>query len=172
MYVFYIKLTFQQLISTVLIKLFTMKRWELWLIKYTLYNAFLVGYTSINIDFPKRQLKMTRIAKIVAAYANITFLIYLPLAFFTNINSIVTEEENLVIRYAYTLTTISRFILLLVIVLMRLKRDKQLTKWLERVLMIQTTYFDRFPNISRDKRLRKFVFQYISDICTYTFFIF
>lgn len=138
--------------------LFTMKRWELWLIKFTLYNAFLVGYTSINIDFHKRQLKMRKSAKFVAAYGNISFLIYLPMAFFSNINSIVTEEKNLVIKYAYTLTTVSRLIFLLVTVLMRLQRDKLLTKWLEKVLMIQISYFDRFPNIPRDTRLRKFLY--------------
>ena len=131
-----------------------MKHWELYFIKFIHFNSIAAGYTTLNIDFKKRCLIHSQTNKIIATIQNILFLIWLPLAFVINISNLVLIGHNPVLRYVYNITIIARLIFLLLTNISRPKRDAMLKLWLEKVLMLQTSYFDRFPNEPRDTRLR------------------
>ena len=131
-----------------------MKHWELYFIKFIHFNSIAVGYTALNIDFKKRRLIYSQRNKILASIQNVLYLIWLPIAFVINISSLVLKGHNPVLRYVYNLTIITRLIFLLLTNTIRSNRDAMLKPWLEKVLMLQTSYFDRFPNEPRNTRLR------------------
>ncbi|KAM7341923.1 uncharacterized protein ACRADG_009525 [Cochliomyia hominivorax] len=57
-----------------------MQRWEIWLIKFTIYIAIFSGYTSLYIDFNKCILKTPKILQMFVTFSNLSILFFLPMA--------------------------------------------------------------------------------------------
>lgn len=86
------------------------------------------------------------------------FLFAIPNAVKVNLAHIKLNVKNPLIAYAFVLTIFLRLTFILFIIIMRGKRDADLVKWLEKFMLIQTSYFDRFQHIPTDKSLRKYLF--------------
>ncbi|KAM7343507.1 uncharacterized protein ACRADG_010506 [Cochliomyia hominivorax] len=118
----------------------------------------LVGYTTLNIDLKQRRLNISQTWRIYAILDDMLVLVIIPIATAVNFQHMRFENRNQVIAFANAVIIITRLLLILEVVLQRGKRESALMKCLTQVLVLQTSYFDRFHHVHGDKRLRKWIY--------------
>lgn len=134
-----------------------MKRCQYWLLYAITYYPMSVGYTTLNIDFKRKRLKLSKFWQFYAFVDNLIVLAVLPIAILVNLNHVRFNGRNQVLAFANFMIILSRLFLILEVIIKRRKRDGKLKQCLLRVLVIQTTYFDRFHNLPHNKSLRKLI---------------
>lgn len=122
----------------------------------SLYSKF-IGFTTIGIDYKKKCLKTSKLFCIFISVCHIIVLAGLPIAMSVNFTHVRLTDKNHVLTFANSGIIISRMILMLQLVLMRKKRDFELKSCLEKLVTIQTWYFERFTTIPADRQLRKWL---------------
>ncbi|KAM7343846.1 uncharacterized protein ACRADG_010756 [Cochliomyia hominivorax] len=127
-----------------------MKELKYKIINYGMLYAIWLGYTAIRIDFKVRHVKMYKLLNIFLFISGILFLSMVPNAVKVNLTHIRLNVRNPLIGYAFAITIIIRVMLLFGSFVMRIKRDKLMFKWYEKLLLIQVSYFDRFHHLPAD----------------------
>lgn len=135
-----------------------MKHWEYCLLKFIMFYIMMSGYTTIYIDFKRLLIKSSKFIKISTFMYNLLFILTTPSAIQINFSHVVLNTDNPVIGYANAGIIVARLVSMLVVIIMRPNRNRQLRKWLEKVLAVQSSYFNRFSQVPRDTKLRMWLY--------------
>lgn len=123
--------------------------------------CIVVSSLTLYLDLAKRQVKHLRIW--------LKTLVYMPIIVNAVLMPFSLEEtfkmshqylSNPVIIYANNTTAMAKIVLFFVFALTMQGRDRNLEKWLQTMIEIQTSYFDRYPSrgVAKDMSHRKWLY--------------
>ncbi|XP_065367019.1 putative gustatory receptor 22b [Calliphora vicina] len=125
-----------------------------WLLRLALCHGIFVGFTTIYIDIDRRLVKSYTSVKIFVYFKNLLYAFVMICYLMDSFDLGSFDNDSPVISFAFIATHASRSLLFVVVIMLRIKGDKALKKWLKILLVLQTEYFDKLPDTSVDKNIK------------------
>lgn len=125
-----------------------------------LFNGFLklfqyfgtfFGFFYLHIDFHKRVLKIRKFIKLYVYFVNILFMAFYTGYVIVTFDPIVFKKQNDVLSFFVLLFRFIGIIIFFLLILLRIKEEKVLRKWLNTLNLLQTTYLEKISYKSNDK---------------------
>ncbi|XP_073847162.1 putative gustatory receptor 22a [Musca autumnalis] len=133
--------------------------WNRLLMKFVIYLSIYLGSTLLRIDFERRQLIPANLfLKFYVVVGNLSFGTWMPYTVFYTSQQSQLFVKNPVARYANFLNLVMRLVIIFVHTLERIQRDKKLSRWLEAIMDIQCSYFDRLRDLPKNTGHRKWLY--------------
>lgn len=139
-----------------------MKCCSTFLLYLVLCHGIFLGFHSIYIDTEKGLVKTYSFVKMFVYLQN---CLYCGLMSYNFIDYLEFDINNPVISFPFLATQLARLSLFVAVVLLRLKGDKALKDWLEIILRLQKTYFERLDRLAPDRRIKSAL---IINVCIVT----
>ena len=125
-----------------------------WCLKFVQYYGVLLGYSSVIIDFKKKNFKSNRFLQTYTSLMNSVHLLMTLLQI--RRHSLTIDIENgIIINLSYYLTFLSNAAVSLCVHTLRLKRDQYLQYQLKAIFSLRSLYFNKYENITNDTNLEK-----------------
>ncbi|KAM7343477.1 uncharacterized protein ACRADG_010478 [Cochliomyia hominivorax] len=127
-----------------------MKDYKVWLWQFVQWHCVFLGFTTVIVDVKSKQIKKYKYVKIYVALINLVHIFFILKTLYTSFWLSQIKVINFVTLFSYVFQMTTRVIFGLIVILMRLKRDKQLECFLKEIFKLHLKYFIKYDNIPRD----------------------
>lgn len=124
--------------------------------------CILLGFTAVVMDFKNLRIKTYITVNFYVMLINLMNIYFILKTTFENFWMLYTQDFNFITLYSAVYISLTRSLLVLMVNVMRCKRDEKLKKYLKEIFNLNSNYFIEHQHLKRDTTL--WIFWYCNTI--------
>ncbi|KAM7343522.1 uncharacterized protein ACRADG_010520 [Cochliomyia hominivorax] len=142
---------------------------SIWLLRFAQFYGIICGFTYIFIDTKTKEVKISLKVKSYTYFVN--FLYVFSMTYFHVYNLInypIYNDDFSVLFYAFSVEHFLRLFILFALILLRIREERALKKWIKIIQFLQAKYFDEITPITTDKVIKRILSFNIFNIISHS----